>query len=905
MKLRALALGALTLAGCSKNAAAPVGVSDIDRPAQAARKKTPANEPMRTHLVTIVPERTIGPFLARRPGPAGREDKATALAAWVTPPEGSGRRIVAAALSGRGEPRGGERTVAKVPIDTTDLVVGSYRGPVPGFLLAWTSLTDRGEALFAAVVGDDGIPQGKVIELSRTGEDVVWIEIVPTDTGAVCLWAEETGAGDAYLVAASIEGTGHVRATPARVARGATAWHAFEIPGGVGVSVVSSPPPSAEDLAHGRRDRQARSRPGSLTYHTLDLDGHPHGAPVVIAREPTVSGDMHVARDGGRTLFAWTDRVTEEPVVALATLDADGTLTGPTTVVEERGGAGLVGLDAGPSGAVLAWEAPLRPKGESRRVHMAPIVEGRPSRRGHHTLVTATASLPEIAATRTGYAALASMRDCAPDAPSCDGADVLATVFRFDANGTLVQREPLAYAGEVPPSGWGLRCEGDDCIALTASSTLPTRILAAEVHPRTNVAPPAPPAPATKTDGPRVEDVHAVVSGETVVDLEVTPWSGGQLLTTLSAPPETPRERPTKPRDRDRERDHTRDRERRRGREDEPRTGGFVLATRVVDAEGKASAPIVLSPRALAVGGISVAQAENPEDGGVVAWVARENGDPEVHVTRVDKRGKRTNDVQLTTTKGDAQDVAVTAVPGGFLVAWIDGRDGNGEVYATKVGMDLARTAREERITRAPGDASDLVALRDGAAVWLAWADARESPRDGLADIYVASVATHDAKRKAADVRVLPTAAHSRTPKLVRSEAGLELAWIEEAPFEATTPSHAGFGAMWVTLDAQGAPLSKPRMLPLAGEGAATSVAIEVAGGAVRGVVARSGQGAIALDAVVTSEQGLRAHPLLSLDGPPSLDVALALQAGTVFFNDEGERRSDRRARRAVLAWPR
>src|SRR5262249_1189332 len=78
-----------------------------------------------------------------------------------------------------------------------------------------------------------------------------------------------------------------------------------------------------------------------------------------------------------------------------------------------------------------------------------------------------------------------------------------------------------------------------------------------------------------------------------------------------------------------------------------------------------------------------------------------------VHVTRVDKRGKRMNEIQLTTVKGEASDVAIAWAGGGWVIVWVDGRDGNGEVYATKVGVDLSRIARGERITRAPGDATD------------------------------------------------------------------------------------------------------------------------------------------------------------------------------------------------------
>jgi hypothetical protein len=43
---------------------------------------------------------------------------------------------------------------------------------------------------------------------------------------------------------------------------------------------------------------------------------------------------------------------------------------------------------------------------------------------------------------------------------------------------------------------------------------------------------------------------------------------------------------------------------------------------------------------------------------------------------------------------------------------------------------------------------------------------------------------------------------------------------------------------------------------------------------------------------------------VLTLDGPPSLDVALVIEGGALYFNDDGPTPADRRARRARIAWP-
>ena len=144
-----------------------------------------------------------------------------------------------------------------------------------------------------------------------------------------------------------------------------------------------------------------------------------------------------------------------------------------------------------------------------------------------------------------------------------------------------------------------------------------------------------------------------------------------------------------------------------------------------------------------------------------MAWVARDAGDPQVHVARVDRRGKLVHDVQITSVKGDAADVAIAWSGDKWIVAWVDTRDGNGEVYAATLDRDGRSVGRGQRITNAPGDASDvaILALPDAAgpdgrgAVWLAWANPRESPQDGFADIYVAPLRGRDASRAGDEVR--------------------------------------------------------------------------------------------------------------------------------------------------------
>ncbi|MBX3218129.1 MAG: hypothetical protein KF850_39345 [Labilithrix sp.] len=872
---------ALVLAACGgKGAESPVGIDD-DRRAAVARRAAGAEPPVSGYMVASVGERTLGPFLARRDsGPA-----AAGLVAWVTVAEGAGRRVLVVPVGPKGSPRGGETVAAHVSIDTTMLVVRPMRGPAPGFVVAWTSLTDRGKSLWSVAVGDDGVPRSKPVELTRTNDDIVWIDAIPTDQGALCLWAEETRGNDANLIASALDTNGKVRGVPTRVARGIVGWHALEIPGGVGVSTVDAV--ARDPKAKPVDDHLLRAaRPGgTLSFHRLDVDGHASAAPVTITNKPIVSGDVEVARDGSRFVFAWTDRTTAEPAVALATLDGSNVIEPPRKIAEARGGASLLALASGPAGVAVMFEAPARRKGETRRVHAARlgktlVLEKRPL-----SLEVVGRGQPELAATTTGFAVLATTADCERDSTACLNANAVATVLRTDDKMSVVQREPLTFLTDPATLGWAMSCEGDACFTLAASPGppgTPSRIRSAAIRPRVNAKPEPPRPEAPRPDGPHVVDITAIASGETVIDIAAARVGEASIVAMLSA----------------KATDHAP----RRIAGDETKSTPYTLSTRIVGEDGATTAPSILTNKALHVGSVAIAGGDKPEDGGAVAWVARESGEPQVHVTRIDKRGRRMSDVQLTTTKGDASDVTITWAGGGWIVAWVDGRDGRGEVYATKVSTDLSRIAREERITKAPGDASDLVALAHGDAVWLAWADSRESPRDGHADVFVSAVKMRDAKRVFDEQRLLATAAHSRTPQLAAEPNGVAIAWVEEAPLGSETPSSSGYGAFWARLDEAGKPVAKPARIPLVADGAATAVALESTAG-MRAVVARSTPDAISLDAVDLAAEPPKGAALLTLDGPPSLDVALVLHGGVLYFNDEGPLPSDRRARRARIAW--
>jgi hypothetical protein len=459
--------------------------------------------------------------------------------------------------------------------------------------------------------------------------------------------------------------------------------------------------------------------------------------------------------------------------------------------------------------------------------------------------------------------------------------------MRLDDDLAVRQVEPmrLGVLREPATAGWSLACaDGADagCLALAVGGEAPSaRVYSVDLAKRTSAFR-APLVPAPPPGAPVVESIATVVAGTPLAELAVarlgSPASAtnATMLAVLAA-------------------DH-----------DAGKRGDRGVVTVQPLSTADAKSVTTLATRALPVGGVAIAGTDRAEDGVAVAWVARDRGDPQVHVTRVDRAGRVLHDAQITTVQGDASDVAIAWGGDHFVVAWVDGRDGNGEVYATTLDRAGRSFGKGQRITNAPGDASDVTLVANAEGAWVAWADPRESPQDGFADVYVAPLRVKDAARAGDEVRVLATAAHSRSPVLALRGSDVALAWIEEAPMGAEASRTRAYGAMLAWLSPSGKPLVEPAHVPVAGDGFPTAITLDGASGALRGILARSAGDAIVLDALDVKRDGTSTpFALVTLDGPPSLDVSLAIAGDQVLFNDEGEGDTAKRARRAVLRWAR
>jgi hypothetical protein len=952
-----------TLAACAHHGRplTPTGEDEEHLGFGAGHKKPFEPGPVEAHLLASLSARTVGPFLARaRPssderGAAGaaHEDERGMMAYLGAAADGS-RALLSVPIDSVGLAAAEPVTVVAAPVDAANLAIratSAAGGTTAGYAAAFSSITDRGEAIYAVGIGNDGQMRAPLTELSGTTDHVVWLDLQTTKAGATCVWAEETRSGQANLFAAALDPDGKLHGSPSRVARNVRAWQIVPTDDGIGIALVIP--------VEGRRDdgRPDDTPGGSLSFLRLDATAHAEGAPVVITALPEVGGDIDVVRAGRSFVFAWTDLGEADPFVATASVDAVDPAAKPVpplrAVATTTGGSSLVALEAGPNGAVaILWDEPRKRGRATRRLHLQrlspvgavaartaassaptaktngaavatgakavappapPTPAAPPGARERHELAPPPTREPEVAldvaghgnvelaGTPDGYAILADATACRlppsdsplTTPPKCDDAPI-PTFLRFDANLRPLDTEPLRMEADRTPArlAWALACGATGtCTALTVDAGSPAKVRDVRLVRRSDTTFRAPLAPSAPDNAARVTSLRTVAGGAQYSDLAAVSFAdGGDLVAALAV----------------------------NGARDGTGVGEATVSLVPVDADGIAGAPVILTPRAVLAGGLALAKGSTDAEGAAVAWVGREAGDLQVHVSHVDRRGRRMNDVMLTSAKGDAGDVALGWANGGWLVAWVDTRDGNGEVYATKVGLDLGRIAREERITTAPGDAVDLTIFSREGQGWLAWADPRDDETGGQADVYYARINARDAKREGPEMRALASATHSRSPSLVGAGDGVALAWIEDPPLGVDSQTPGPFGAMLLSIDASGKARGEPVRLRNAGDGFATGITLgPTEGGDLRGVVARSVKDDLAIDVLEIggAAGSTRASPLFAPDAPSSFDVVMALSGRNLYFDDDGTglarggkrlaAGADRRVRRAAIRWTR
>lgn len=888
LSLRSLIVGASLVAGLvsttgchGKPAAPPVGANHRETPAPKLAGLPLRAPKVKASLIATIGERAVGPYLARR--------ESSMMAAFLAFGDDGVRRVSVIPLSTKGELSSGVKPLVPTPFDTGDLAITATHGPDDGYAVTFSALTDRGKGLWSFGVREDGTLRAPAAEITRTTNDIVWTEMVPTSRGALVLWVEQGIDGEGELYAASLDPSGRLRGVPVRVLRGINGWQVVATETAAQIAIVHSrKAPTAEVDKSPDPLKKPPAPPPAISLFTLDADARIERA-VAVAQSAQVRGSIEVTRDHGRSHVAWTEAGAAEPDVLAVTIDDTRGIVVPAhRVTDTRDGTVIVGMSTGTAGrgTAIAWERDVQETRGRRVIQLARLGEGAPKRVTR--LEIAEKSSVEMATTPEGFAVLASLRPCSFDpkaGPECAAQPFVPSVLRTDPEMLPLDVSPLEFGEDRPGSGFALGCSSG-CVALSASGESPSHVRTIFVAPRAADSPSTAvaAAPSRATEATRFLNVETLSTGESLAHLASLRLQDRTLVASLSSDLDLPGKQNRAATLRIRSFDD-------RGRSmDEPAT--------------KAKDPTVLTNRALAVGGVAIAGAGKPEDGGAVAWVAREGGDPEVHVTRIDARGRRTNDIVLTSAKGDATDVALAWVGNAWIVGWIDFRHGNGEVYTTKVTPDLKRIVREERITNAAGDASGLRLLFTGRdRVIATWSDAREATHDGFADIYVCPIRAHDAAKIAEETRLVPSVPHSRSPEIVPLADGAAVFWIEQAP-DGADPSRGGaYRALGMRVDAQGKPVGAPVTVPTAGPGHPMAIAIEAFGQGVRGVLSRAHGEGVTLDGFVGNFGTFTSFSIGSIATPRTSDVALLTFREWVYFGEDGAAAQERRLRRGSVSF--
>ena len=736
---------ALSLVACGGNSANEVPHAPIVHHDKAA-PVSPAGTPrLVSNAIARVPSATFGPYLGMR--------AQGGLAVWASV-EGGVRNWFARPLSATGEARGAAIRLAEAP---SELGLVTVRPLHEAFALLSTHKTSDGELVELALLSDAGALVSGPTSLGRSTSSVLWVEAIPSARGATVLWAA-SGAGRAEIWSVEVTQKGELATNPRLLARDVGAWQAAAFGKGIALSVTHV----GKGNTHG---------PIELSL----INGTAAATPIVINSQISADLDLDMAALSDRVVLAWSDHRGGENRVFSAAIDSGGKVIASaapaTPPLGEQAVLRVVPPAEGSQRAYLAWESLDAQAPLSRSFQIAEFkANGRVgSPRGVFDYWKMDGSMPEIAATANGVAVLTLAPICGRGG-ECDKASPIAPDFvEFDTNFVIRSNEPLWAAASNPTPvslAWNLICPRSTCFSLSAESGTPSKVSLTRLEHLSD----AYRAPAQRVElppPPRIVADEALAETAPLSQIAITDTSAGTLLGWLTDfDPTTPWVKLSKP---------TAD-----GRYEPLRARLDLQAYAASEPFAALAAVETLSLRAHSLGGVALSRAAEQKDV-LAAWSGLDGGQPQVFLSLLDKSGKKLSQRMLTHKTGDLSDVAVLASGTDYFVAWVDERSNDPEVYATKVNHALNRIAPEQRITQAPGAATDvsLVATKSGALA--VWADSRESEQAGSADIYVAALRGADANRGANEICLQKTRTHSFAPVAREYGSGALVAWVESA----------------------------------------------------------------------------------------------------------------------------
>jgi len=790
------------------------------------------------------------------------------LAVWASVPDDA-RFWYARPLSAAGEPSGEVVLLGDAP---SELGLVTVR-PLPnGFALLSSHKTSDGEVVTLSMLSDNGALRSGPTSLGRSSKSVLWIEAIPNARGATVLWAAN-GSGRAEIWSVEVNVKAEPLGAARLLARDVGAWQATAF----GKSIALAVTHVGKGNTHG---------PIELYL----LNGGDAAAPIVINSEISADLDLDMAALGERVVLAWSDHRRGETRVFSAAVDGNGKIIAPaapaTPPLGEQAVLRVIAPAEGSTRGYLAWEELEAQTATFRSFQVAEFQDnGRVSSpRGLFEYWKMDGSMPEIAATQRGVAVLTLAPVCEHDTPCTKASPIAAEFLEFDASFMIRSTEPLWPARENAPSSlaWNLTCPNATCFALAAQSGVPSPVALTRLEHISDIYR----APAQRVElppPPRIVSDEALAETDPLSQIALTETSAGTLLGWITDfDPTTPWVKLKK-----------------------PTADGRLEPLRArLDLQGFASsAPFAalagaenLSLRAHSLGGIALSSSAANKDT-LAAWAGLDGGQPQVFLTLVDSAGKKLTQRMLTHKTGDLSDVALAAAGTDYLVAWVDERSGDPEVYATRVNHALNHVSPEQRITQAPGAATDLSLVATKAGAIAVWADARESEQAGSADIYATALRSTDAKGAAAELALQKTRTHSFAPTARAYGSGALVAWLEAASDRNEgEPAHVNFAV----LDDAGRLSGGVQSVNIGG-GTPVTVGLDCAQQACHAVVSVDAGGRGELYAIAFRDGKIENPVRIRVSKGAASSVAPLLHGNEVYIGEVQQGRA--RLRRLRLEW--
>ena len=172
----------------------------------------------------------------------------------------------------RRESRGAEsepKVVADAAPELDLVAVRAVGGTSKGFVLLESSREFSGERIDALALGLHGELVGGPTPLAQSLPDVVWVDAVPTATGAIAMWAVRR-EDRADLFGVEIGSSGELRDQPTLLVPDARAWQVAPVSGGAAIGVLTA---GKTRDASGTASRRVRRLGGARREKVAHRDG--------------------------------------------------------------------------------------------------------------------------------------------------------------------------------------------------------------------------------------------------------------------------------------------------------------------------------------------------------------------------------------------------------------------------------------------------------------------------------------------------------------------------------------------------------------------------------------------------------------------------------------------------------